>query len=219
MAYKAIIAGASGLVGSALLQILLEQPEYNEVLALVRRELPVNHKKLVQLVVNFNQLDQHKTAITGSNALFCCLGSTRKKTPDLNDYRKVDFDYPVQLANMAAANGISQYHLVSSLGADASSSNFYTRLKGETEAAVEKAGLKCLHIYRPSALAGERTESRPIEKIFLAAMKLVNPLLTGIFKKYRSIEASTVAMAMYKQSLLKQEGVYIHPSNHIQQLA
>lgn len=218
MSYKAIIAGASGLVGSALLQTLLDEPAYSEVLVLVRKELPVIHKKLVQLIVDFDHLEHHKAAITG-HALFCCLGSTRKKTPDLSDYRKVDFDYPVQLAQIAVANGISQYHIISSLGANAASRNFYTKLKGQVEEALSHVGLHCLHIYQPSFLVGARKERRPMEKIFGLVMKLIDPLLIGKLKKYRSIAATTVAQAMYKQSLLNKEGVYVHPSDHIKQLA
>jgi len=202
MAYKAIIAGASGLVGSALLQILLDSPDYSEVLVLVRKELSVSHKKLVQLTVDFDQLDHYKALIKG-HALFCCMGSTRKKTPDLKEYRKVDFNYPVALAKIAAENSIAQYHLVSAIGANVSSGNFYTKLKGETEEAVEKAGVGCVHIYQPSILAGNRKEFRLGERIGLAVMKLIDPLLPGKYKKYRSIAAETVAIAMYKQSLIK----------------
>jgi uncharacterized protein YbjT (DUF2867 family) len=218
MAYKTIIAGASGLVGSALLQILLEQPEYNEVVALVRKELPVSHHKLVQVVMDFDQLHKY-TALLKGHALFCCLGSTRKKTPDLADYRKVDFDYPVALAEIALANQVSQYHLISAIGADYKSSNFYTKLKGETEQAIESLQLKCLHIYQPSLLVGLRKENRLMERIAIITMRVLNPLLRGNFKKYRSIKAKTVAFAMFKQSLQNREGVFVHPSDHIKQLA
>lgn len=218
MPYKAIIAGASGLVGSSLLQILLDSAEYSEVLVLVRHELPLTHKKLVQLIINYDQLENYRHAISG-HALFCCLGSTRKKTPDLADYRKVDFDYPVQLAQIGAANQIAQYHLVSSIGANPASGNFYTRLKGEVEQAVERTAYKSIHIYQPSALVGNRKEFRLLERLALGFMKIINPLLIGKLRKYRSIPASTVARAMYKQSLTTQEGVFVHPSNHIQTLA
>src|SRR5258707_384440 len=124
MTNKAVVAGASGLIGSALFNLLLQQPSYDEVLILVRKELPVNHKKLVQLVIDFDKLDEYAAAITG-HAIFCCLGSTKKKTPYLADYRKVDHDYPLQLARIAKQNGVEQYHLVSSIGADAKSSADY----------------------------------------------------------------------------------------------
>ena len=125
---KAIIAGASGLTGSELLDILLNSTEYNEVLVLVRKKLPVDHPKLSQLVVNFDEPESFLEAING-HALFCCLGTTRKKTPDLAVYRKIDHDYPLQLAQLCKQNGVEQYHLVSALGADAGASNFYRKIK------------------------------------------------------------------------------------------
>jgi uncharacterized protein YbjT (DUF2867 family) len=217
MAIKAIIAGASGLIGSNLLNILLQQPEYDEVLILVRKELPIQHEKLTQLIINFDRLANYSKAITG-HAVFCCLGSTRKKTPDLNDYRKVDHDYPLQLAQIAYKNGISQYHLVSAIGANAGSSNFYTKMKGEVEEDIKKIGLPGLYIYQPSFLTGERKENRLAERLLSPIMKVINPLLIGNLKKYRSIPAATVAMAMYKQSLKNEEGSFIYPSDKIKQL-
>ncbi len=218
MSKKAIIAGASGLIGSKLLDILLNKPDYDQVLILVRKELPTEHKKLVQLVLDFDKLDDHAAAITG-RAVFCCLGSTQKKTPDLAVYRKVDHDYPVKLAQLAKQNGVNQYHLVSAIGANSNSSNFYTKTKGETEDDLQKIGLKCLHIYQPSFLAGDRKESRPLERVLVGLLKVVNPLLLGGLKKYRSIPAQTVALAMYNESLKNDEGVFIHTSDKIKLLA
>jgi len=218
MSNKAIIVGASGLIGSKLLNILLHESYYDEVLILVRKELPVSHKKLVQLVIDFDKLQDHAAAITG-HALFCCLGSTQKKTPDLAVYRKIDHDYTLKLAQLARQNGVDQYHLVSSIGANSQSSNFYTKMKGETEADIEKIGVKCLHIYRPSFLAGARNESRPRERFFLGLMKIINPLLVGSLRNYRSIPAETVARAMFNESIKKQEGVFIHYSEKIKLLA
>lgn len=199
MAKKAIIVGASGLTGSCLLDLLLQQSGYDEVLALVRKELPIKHSKLTQLVVDFDKPDSYSAQITG-DALFCCLGSTRKKTPDLIDYRKVDHDYPLQLAQIALKNGISQFHLVSAIGASAKASNFYSKMKGETEEDIIKAGFPSLHIYRPSFIAGDRNEIRPLERLAAGLMKVMDPILIGNLKKYRSIAARTIASAMYKQS-------------------
>jgi len=217
MANKAVIAGSSGLIGSNLLDILLQKPEYDEVLILVRKELPVHHKKLTQLKTDFDNLNNYGHLISG-HALFCCLGTTRKKTPGLNEYRKIDHDYPLQLAHIAAKNGITQYHIVSSLGANAASSNFYLKMKGETEADIEKIGLPCLHIYQPSFLTGDRKEKRFGERFLTGLVKIIDPLLLGSLKKYKSIPASTVALAMFKQSLKTEEGVFIHPSDKIKLL-
>ena len=218
MSNKVVVAGASGLIGSKLLNILLLEPRYDEVLILVRKELPIADKKLVQLVIDFDKLDQHAAAISG-HAIFCCLGSTKKKTPDLIIYRKIDHDYPLKLAQLAAQNGVEQYHLVSALGANSKAPNFYTKMKGETEEAIKKTGLKCLHIYQPSILTGGRKESRPAERFAIGLMKIIDPLLIGGLRKYRSIPAETVAQAMFNESIKKQEGVFIHTSDKINLLA
>jgi uncharacterized protein YbjT (DUF2867 family) len=218
MANKAVIAGASGLVGSELLSILLQSTQYDEVLILVRKELPVQHKKLVQLIVDFDNLDQHQQVING-HVIFCCLGSTKSKTPNLLIYRKIDHDYPVKLAQIAVKNKMPHFHLVSAIGADSKSGNFYTKMKGETENDVQAVGIRSLHIYQPSLLTGNRKEHRLAERIATSIMKVIDPLLIGGLQKYRSIAAATVAMAMFKQSLNQEEGVFVHPSDHIKQLA
>jgi len=215
---KAIIAGASGLTGSELLDILLNSAEYGEVLVLVRKELPVNHPKLKQLVVNFNEPGSFSEAING-HALFCCLGTTRKKTPDLTVYRKIDHDYPLQLAQRCKKNGVAHYHLVSALGANKDASNFYLKMKGETEHDVSETGLPALCIYQPAFLAGKRTEHRPVERFLEPIMKVIDVLLIGSLKKYKSIAARTVAQAMYNQSLKNISGVHIYPSDIIKELA
>ena len=215
---KAVLAGASGLIGSNLLQILLDRNYYDEVVILVRQMLPVEHLKLTQIQVDFDHLEDHTNTITG-HAIFCCVGSTKKKTPDLAVYRKVDHDYPLLLAQIALKNGIEQYHLVSALGANAVSSNFYTRMKGETENDIKNIGLPCLHIYRPALLTGNRSEFRLAERIFTPIMRIMDPLLIGGLKKYRSIPAKAVALAMYNESMNNESGVFIHPSDQIKQLS
>jgi uncharacterized protein YbjT (DUF2867 family) len=218
MAKKAVIAGASGLIGSLLLEIILKKPGYDEVLVLVRKELPIRHLKLKQTTVDFDRLDDYTALITG-DVVFCCLGSTRKKTPDLTVYRTIDHDYPLHLAQIALKNRIAQFHLVSAIGANAAASNFYTKMKGETEADIKKVGLHSLHIYQPSFLVGDRKEKRAAEKLLTGFMKLLDPLLIGSLQKYRSIPAKTVAEAMYNESLINQAGIFIHPSDKIKQLA
>ncbi|MES2267710.1 MAG: NAD(P)H-binding protein [Bacteroidota bacterium] len=214
MAYKAIIAGTSGLIGSNLLNILLESAEYSEVLALVRKELPIQHKKLVQLIINFDDLDKHGEAITG-HAVFSCLGTTNSQTPDKKEYRKIDYDYPMLLAQLAKQNGVEQFHIVTAIGANKNSSIFYTRLKGELEDALQKLGLTTLHIYQPSMLIGERKRQNALEKIATGFFKVIDPLLVGGLKKYRSIKGSVVAHAMYKKSLERATGTFIHTSDKI----
>jgi len=218
MSNKAVLAGASGLIGSKLLSILLQEPFYDEVLILVRKELPLSHKKLVQLVINFDRLEEHASAITG-HAVFCCLGTTQKKTPDPTVYYRIDHDYPLKLAELAKQNGIRQYHLVSSLGANARASSFYLKTKGQTENDIQKIQLKSLNIYEPSFLTGDRAEFRWVDPLLTGLMKIINPILFGSLRKYRSISSETVAKAMFNQSLKNEEGIFVHPSDKIKLLA
>jgi uncharacterized protein YbjT (DUF2867 family) len=217
MANKAIIAGSSGLIGSNLLDILLQEAFYDEVLILVRKELSIQHPKLTQLVLDFDQLETYADQFTG-HAVFCCLGTTRHKTPDRTIYRKIDHDYPLILAQLAHKNGVEQYHLVSSIGANKASSTFYIKTKGELEADLEQVGFPALHIYRPSLLTGRRQEKRMEEKIVTALYKVIEPLLFGNLKKYKSIPGATVAAAMYKQSMQTNTGLFIYESDKIKQL-
>ena len=214
MAYKAIIAGASGLIGSNLLKILLDAAEYTEVLVLVRKELPLQHKKLVQLVINFDDLDKHAAAITG-HAVFSCLGTTNAQTPDKQQYRKIDHDYPVQLAQLAKHNGVDQFHVVSAMGANANSNMFYVKLKGELEDDLKAIGLKKLYIYQPSMLIGDREKPRFAERLLFGLFKVIDPLLFGSLKKYRSVKSPTVANAMFKKSLEGATGTFTYTSDKI----
>lgn len=218
MQYKAVIAGASGLVGSLLLEYLLNHPDYKEVLVLVRRKLNTEHKKLRQLIVDFDRLTDYESDITG-HALFCCLGTTKSKTPFSKDYRKIDHDYPVQLAKIAAKNSIQQFHLVSALGANAKSSIFYNQLKGETEQDIKQVDIPAIYIYQPSLLTGNRKEKRLAERFATSLFKVIDPLLTGSLNKYKSIAADTVARAMLKQSLKNNSGIFTYPSDQIKNLA
>ncbi|MDB5109748.1 MAG: NAD-dependent epimerase/dehydratase family protein [Mucilaginibacter sp.] len=218
MAHKAVIVGGSGLIGRKLIDILSSKLEYDEIISLGRRKIKLKNNKLKQFIVDFDMEDVYAEHIQG-NAVFCCLGSTRKKTPDLDEYRIIDHDYPIKLAELAYKNGVKQFHLVSSLGANKDSSNFYLKTKGETEEEIKNIGLNCLYIYQPSVLTGEREERRWTERTAIWIMKKIGPLLFGRLKKYRSIPAFTVAMAMYKQSLKNKKGVFTYTSDQIKQLA
>lgn len=215
---KVIIAGASGLIGTELLTLLLQDERISEVLALVRFPLPTNDTKLKQLKVDFDKLSDYKDQIEG-DAIYCCLGSTKKKNPNLNDYHKVDHEYPLTLAKIALENKIAQYHLISALGADKNSKVFYPRLKGRIEEDVKNIPLQSVHIYQPSLLVGNRNEHRAFEKFFIHAMNFISPLLVGSLRKYRSIKATTVAQAMVNQTFKNLDGIHIYPSNIIQELA
>lgn len=218
MPHKVIVAGATGLVGSLLLEQLLHHHEFSEVLVLVRKQLPFQHEKLKQLVVDFDHLEDYQAQING-DAIFSCLGTTRQKTPDLNLYRKIDHDYPVELAKIGAKNSIPQFHIISSIGANSNSFVFYTRLKGETEQDLKKTGLQSLYIYQPSFLTGNRKEKRFGERFGMKLAKLINLFLIGRLRKFQSISAAVVAKAMLNQSLKTNSGIFIYPSDQIKKLA
>lgn len=214
MGYKAIIVGASGLIGGKLLTQLLNHAEYDEVLVLVRKALPVKHQKLAQMVVNFDELPKYAASITG-HAVFSCLGTTKANTPDVAQYRKIDHDYPLEIARLAKANGVKQFHLVSAIGANAKSATFYLKLKGELEEALKSADIESLHIYQPSMLYGGRQEKRAFEKVLIGIFKVVDHLLIGNLRKYRSIDGAAVAHAMYKNSLAGKPGTHTYTFDNI----
>ena len=213
----AIIIGASGLIGRELLSLLLEQKEFENVKIFVRKSLGVQHNKLTEIITDFSSLQSISKSING-DVIFCCLGSTKSKTPDLSDYKKVDHDYPLFFANEGIKNGLDQFHLVSALGANAKSSNFYTKMKGETEDELKHLSIPSIFIYQPSFLNGNRTENRPLEKVVLFIMKLIDPLLVGNLKKYQSINAITVAKAMINESIKNKKGIFVHKSDQIKEL-
>ncbi len=218
MPYQVILIGASGLIGSHLLSELIESAEISGILLLLRKPLNINDPKVQELVVNFDELEQFSDAIR-ADIIYSCLGTTKAATPDSKKYRKIDFEYPLKLAEIGIRNGITQFHLVSSLGANALANNSYLKLKGELENELKKSSIPSLHIYQPSLLTGKRKESRLVEKLAINAFKLIDPLLIGPFKKYRSIKAETVAKAMLNQSLKGLKGTFIYPSIQIQELA
>ena len=191
---KALIAGATGLVGECLLRRLLAHPDYAVVEVLLRRNLAMSHPKLVQHVVDFEQLDSG--AVAKTDDLFCCLGTTIGKAGSQSAFRRVDHDYPVALAQLAKAEGVQQFLLVSALGADAGSGVFYSRVKGETERDISAIGLPKAIFLRPSLLLGKRSERRAGERAAMLAGRLVAPLLFGRLRKYRPIDADDVAAAM-----------------------
>ncbi len=218
MTKTAVIIGASGLIGSKLLNQLLHSSDFEKVISLGRKKLKLKHRKLHQEIIDFEDKDTYNSFIKG-DVFFCCLGTTQKQTPNRDDYYKIDHDYPVNMANAAVENGINQFHFISAIGADATSGNFYLKTKGETESDLKNAGLKRLFIYQPSLLTGRSHNKRLGERIAAFAMKLINPLLLGSLKKYRSIAALTVAKAMFKQSLKEKKGVHVYTTQQIKERA
>jgi uncharacterized protein YbjT (DUF2867 family) len=217
---KAILLGASGLIGNHLLQFLLEDERFENLTAIVRKPLSITHPKLKQQVVDFNNPAAFKNAIPPADVIFCCIGTTQKKMKgDKIAYRKIDYDIAVQAAQFAIAAGIKKYLLVSAIGANAKSRNFYLQLKGEVEEAIAAMPFETLGIIQPSLLTGQRAEKRTGEKIVQVLMPLLNPLLLGSLRKYRSVKAETVAKAMYQISIGTKQGVHRYTYNEIKMMA
>lgn len=215
MGKTAILLGATGLIGGHCLQLLLKSPRYSKVVCLVRKKLPLINDKLEQIVVDFDNLTDYTHALKGDD-VFCCLGTTIKVAKTKENFKKVDYHYPLQAAKIALAQGATQYLLVSSLGADASSMVFYSKTKGEVERDIKALGYPTLHIMQPSLLLGDRDESRLGEQIGEKVMTSLSFLMQGPLKKYRAIEAEAVAFAMVQLASQEQGGTHTHQSDGIQ---
>lgn len=196
---SALLFGASGLVGSSLLTQLLENTAYDKVIVVVRRPLPVLHPKLTTLIGDYASLPDLAPQLK-ADEIFIALGSTKKKTPDQNEYYQIDHDYPVFAAGIAKANGARSVLLVSAIDANANSKIFYVKTKGQVETDIIALGFEHTYIFRPSMLVGDRKESRPAEKLLIGLFSVLNPLLAGSWKRYHSIHAKDLAAAMIKSA-------------------
>jgi uncharacterized protein YbjT (DUF2867 family) len=190
----AIIAGATGLVGTHLMKLLLDDNRYERVKAFVRRPVGFEHLKLIQHIIDFDHPEEWQELVTGDE-LFSCLGTTIKAAGSHEAQYKVDHTYQYRVAKIAAENGVSTYVLVSSSGADPASKFFYPRTKGELDRDVQKLPFHIIRILKPSVLLGERQKKRPGESLAVILGDLLTPLIPPL-KKYRPIPAATVAKAM-----------------------
>ncbi|MBC6988165.1 NAD-dependent epimerase/dehydratase family protein [Hymenobacter sp. BT491] len=210
----ALIAGATGLVGSTLLPLLLASERYAKVITVGRRPLPLVHPKLEQRVMDLDQLEENRLSLIADD-VYCCLGTTMRQAGSKEAFYKVDYLYVVKLAATTAGNFAAQFLVVSAMGADAESRIYYNRVKGEMEDAVRQTPFRVIHIFRPSLLLGERREKRLGEQIGFVLMKLLNPLLLGPLRKYRAVPAAAVARAMIRAAAEDGGGVRVHLSDEI----
>lgn len=213
----AVVAGATGLVGGHLVRQLVASGRYGRVVALVRRAVP-EMPGVTQQVVDFGALRGALNGFGGAS-VFCCLGTTIKKAGSQDAFRAVDFTAVTELAAEAERTGAAQWLSVSALGADAKSSVFYNRVKGEADASVMKHRVGHISIFRPSLLLGDRTESRPGEKVGMLLAPVFTPLLRGPLRAYRPITAEAVARAMVRQAGDAVPGIHVLNSDRIQALA
>lgn len=210
----AIIIGASGLTGRALLQQLLQDDYFAKVIVFVRTKLDITHSKLTQHCIDFDSLDQFQELIKG-DVLFCCLGTTIKTAGSQKAFKKVDYTYATEFAKIAKQNNVSTFCLQSSLGADSNSTNFYLKVKGETEDFIRELNFVSFTSFRPSMLLGNRTEFRLGENIGKIVMQVLSFVFIGKLKHYKAIHVNQVASAMIKQSKLNKPGNIVIENDEI----
>jgi len=196
MSKTALIIGATGLTGRLLLDSLLEDSSYSFVKVFVRSDIPVLHHKLQQFQIDFETVPEY-LPLFKADVLFICLGTTIKKAGSYDMFHKIDFGIPKDFIDAALIHGTKQVALISSVGANANSQNYYTKTKGELENYLLSLGIEKTYILRPSMLRGKRVDFRVIEKLGLIFMRLFEFVMLGAVKKYRSIKAEKVISVMH----------------------
>lgn len=205
----ALLLGASGLVGGFCLATLLADPAYETVISVARRELShASHPKLVQKTIDLNALAT--LALPQVDDVFCTLGTTIRKAGSQPEFRRVDFELPLASAQLALKSGAQQFVLVSSVGADPKSKNFYLRTKGEVEQAITSLPFKAVHVFRPSLLLGNRMESRTGESFAIVVARLLQHLCVGPLRRYHPISATKVGQAMVIAAKSGRQGVTVY---------
>jgi uncharacterized protein YbjT (DUF2867 family) len=212
MSKVALVVGTTGLIGAQLLDLLLGDNRYTRVIALSRKPLAVNHKKLDNVVVDFKQLSEYADRVKADD-VFCCLGTTMKQAGSKEAFHKVDFEYPFEIAKMTRKLGAKQYLLITALGANKKSSFYYNRVKGEIEEAIDGLGFESYHIFRPSFLEGNRVYSRAGEDATKVFFKIFGFLVP---KKFKAIDSVKVAHAMLMKVKEESQGKFIHESDVLQ---
>ena len=215
---QALLAGGSGLVGSHLLRLLLQAPEYSRVYAVSRRPLPLDHARLANRIM---PLEQTRAQLAGVRCqdVYCCIGTTLKRAGSESERRRVDLDLVVNFARAAHALGATRFAVLSSAGADPAARNPYLRVKGELEMALRDLRFDALDILRPGLLLGAREELRPLELTGRMLMPLANPLLRGRHSRWRAIAAQDVAAAMLGACRTQRRGVQAYEGATLRVLA
>jgi uncharacterized protein YbjT (DUF2867 family) len=213
----ALIIGSTGLIGSELLNLLLESPSYTKVITFVKRDTGLKHPKLKQYIIDFDKPETYKELVVGDD-FFCTIGTTIKKAGSENAFRKVDLEYPQQFTSFALQNKVKNFLIITSLGADANSGNFYLKTKGEVQNFLKDCSFESVAVLQPSLLLGNRTEFRLGEKVGAFFMKAFSFLFFGNLKKFKPIEGKTVAKALFKIAQTNNKGFRIYESDAIQEI-
>lgn len=215
---NALVFGSTGLVGSHLLTELLDSGHYSEIIAFNRRSSPAIPENIKEVIVDFGNVESLSSYFTPSSHIYICLGTTIRKAGSIDKMDFIDRRLPLMIAELASKQGVQRVSIVSSIGANANSRNYYLRIKGEMEEGISKIPFQRTVIARPSILLGKRNEFRFGEYIGKGFTKVLNPLMLGGLRKYRGIHASTVAKAMVK-ALHEGTGLTIIESEILKQIA
>ena len=193
----ALLFGSSGLIGSNLLDNLINNNNYDKIKIFVRGLPSINNSKVEVIKTDFLDLETLKENLIGDDCFFC-IGTTHKDTPDKNEYRRIEYDLPVHLAKIAKFNSINNFIYVSSIGANPKASSTYLKNKGQAEEELKKIGFSNLSIIQPSFLVGNRKAFRISEALGIPVMKFLSLFFLGGFKKYTPINVEIVVKAMIK---------------------
>ncbi len=192
MKKTAIILGATGLTGGILLEKLLKDASFEKIKLFSRSSSEKNSSKIEEHLIDMFQLENHSEAFK-ADVVFCCIGTTKSKTPDKETYKKIDYGIPVTAAKLAKQNEVKTFVVISAMGADADSSIFYNKTKGEMQRDVLQQNIENTYVLQPSLIAGDRNEKRFGEKVATVFMKIFGFIIP---KKYKMIKAETIADAM-----------------------
>lgn len=211
---RACIMGATGLLGGFCLNMLLQSNHYGEIVSIVRKRSGILHPKLREMVVDFDNLSDYRNELK-ANHYFCCIGTTIKKAGTKEKFKKVDYEYPLKLAEIAASHEASVFSVITAMGADSNSLIFYNKVKGELQDKLKKVPIPSINVLQPSLLLGEREELRAGEKVGALLMKSTSFLMQGALKKYKAIDAVQVAKAMVSISIQENKGFNIYTSDKL----
>jgi uncharacterized protein YbjT (DUF2867 family) len=218
MQKKAIISGATGLIGHELLHLLIETDYYDQVVVLSRRKLDVKDPKIKLIITDLTNIEELQPELNGSDH-YCCLGTTMKVAGSKEKFSQVDYHFPMNLAKAAqAGSSFERFLIVTAMGANSNSMVFYNQVKGNVERDLKALGLNELQIFQPSFLTGDRKENRLGEKLALPIIKALK-LLPFSVTKHLSIAASTVAAAMFAAAKSGDAGHHTYQPLYIEKLA
>ena len=188
-----IIAGSTGLIGGNIIKVLSNKKQ--SAIALTRRSIPNLPPNITEMIIDFDTFEKNGS-LPSCNNVFICLGTTIKTAGSQENFRKVDIDYCLSIAKKSKESGAETLSLISCIGANSSSKNFYLRTKGEVEESIQSLGFSTVNIFRPSFLVGDRSEKRLAEKIAIKLAKIMDLFLIGTASKYRSVKAESLAKTM-----------------------